>query len=151
MKAKTDLALALGIPTEPVLLEENNVPVLVPEPTATAAPLSDDDFHLARSNILKAIAKGGQLLDAMSDVAVQSDSARVFEVATDLMRGFVEVNEKLVDLHNRRMTSEPIGSTGPTTVNNLTIVGTTDEVLRKIIDARKNNTLIEHQEADAAD
>lgn len=149
MKARNDLALALGIPTEPVLHQDHPVPAVIPEAADEADLLSEQDFHLARKNIKKAIETGEVLIDAMREVAMQSDAARVFEVATDLMRGFVEINEKLVDLHARRMNAEvPLVASQPTTVNNLTIVGTTDEILRKIIEAKKAGVpLIEHNEA----
>ncbi len=151
-RTKNDLALKLGIPTEVVEYRPGSkLPIqLLPEeaPPDDPSALSEEDFKMARANILDAISKGKRLLDAVTEVALQSDTARVFAVATDLMKQYVEINEKLLDLHQRRLVVDPAPATEPqqtetvqAVTQNLTIVGTTTEVLRSILEAKRGKVI----------
>lgn len=60
------------------------------------------DVETARQNIHHLIQKGNQALDEVLQLAVQSQTARSFEVATNLIKALAEVNKDLLDIHEKK-------------------------------------------------
>ena len=97
----------------------------------------NNDYEYARSNLYNVIEKGQTALDDILDVAKQSESARVYEVATNLIKTMVDANKDLLALQKARKElermEEPVENKKTVTNNNL-FVGSSAELLKMIKD-----------------
>lgn len=96
----------------------------------------NNDYEYARRNLYDIIEKGSHALDDIIDIAKQSESARAFEVVTNLIKTMAEANKDLMSLAKtkKELDQENISGDGKTVNNNL-FVGSTTELLKMI----KNN------------
>lgn len=100
-------------------------------------PVYSEDFERSRKNILDIIEKGKDALDEFSELALQTQNPRSYEVLSNLIKTMLEANKSLVDLHqtNQRITGEnKKGNKGDTVVNNngntnIIMSGSTKELL----------------------
>ena len=94
-----------------------------------------DDYEYARQNLYDVIEKGNHALEDIMDIAKQSESARAFEVVTNLIKTMVDANKDLLQLAKTKKeldkTEEP--QEGKTVNNNL-FVGSSAELLKMIKD-----------------
>ena len=60
------------------------------------------DRKLAIDNIKGVIELSAKPLEELAELAVQSQSARAFEVFSTLMRSVVDANKTLIDIHDRK-------------------------------------------------
>ena len=129
MKNLDDL---LGMP--PAIVPDKPL-VIVPETSFDDEDV-DTDYKLARENIHQIITKGSELLDNMTELAIQSESPRAYEVAANLMKTMTEANKDLLNLQKqKRDIKQPQDKSQPvenrTQTNNI-FVGTTAELQRLI-------------------
>ena len=98
------------------------------------------DFEMARLNLHTIINNGMSSLDNLSQIADQSQSARVYEVYSTLIKTLVDANKDLLELQKKirdiSSADAPIGSEAKTINNNL-FVGSTSE-LQRVIENLKN-------------
>jgi hypothetical protein len=94
----------------------------------------DDDYEYARKNIIDVISKGQEALDNIADVAQQSESARAYEVTTNLIKTLVDANKDLLELAKKKKELKGPGSNNEPgkVVNNNMYVGSTAELLKMI-------------------
>ncbi len=122
---------------------------IVPSPFATAVSTivanakndsANEDFTYARANIRDVIANGSDAIERMAQIADQSQSARDFEVLSNLMTTVVNASEKLLKIQKsiRELdkVDEPRDQEAKQVTNNL-FVGSTAE-LQKILADIKN-------------
>ena len=132
MAKKDIISQSLGIEsqTEPSGKIVNIIPAVKAE--------KGDDYEYARRNNYDIIEKGMSALEDIIDIAKQSESARAFEVATDLMKTMLDANKDLLELakKNKELTREDKVADKLVTNNNL-FVGSTTE-LQKVIENMKN-------------
>ena len=125
--AKDDVisqSLGIDIPTQPTKIVE-----LLP-----ARPKIDtNDFDYARRNTYDVIEKGMSALEDIIDIAKQSESARAFEVATNLMKTMLDANKDLMQLNkdNKELNRDDKTPDKQVTNNNL-FVGSSAELLKMI-------------------
>jgi hypothetical protein len=126
--AKDDVisqSLGIDIPTQPTKIVE-----LLP-----AKPNRPDtnDFDYARRNTYDVIEKGMSALEDIIDIAKQSESARAFEVATNLMKTMLDANKDLMQLNkdNKELNRDDRSPDKQVTNNNL-FVGSSAELLKMI-------------------
>lgn len=114
----------------------------VPEPTGKITQVlpalkaqNNNDYEYARTNLYSIIEKGQSALDDILDIAKQSESARAFEVVTNLIKTMTEANKDLLELAKTKkdLEKEDLPDQKNITNNNL-VISTTD--LLKMI---KNN------------
>jgi hypothetical protein len=97
---------------------------------------TNNDYEYARRNLYDLIEKGQDALDELIDIAKQSQQARAFEVATNLIKTMAETNKDLMNLAKVKKEVDGEAPRGPDkTVNNNLFVGSTSELLKMI----KNN------------
>ena len=97
---------------------------------------SNNDYEYARRNLYDLIEKGHDALDEIIDIAKQSQQARAFEVATNLIKTMAETNKDLMALaKSQKELTQESPTTPNKTVNNNLFVGSTSELLKMI----KNN------------
>ena len=92
-----------------------------------------NDYEYARRNNYDIIEKGMSALEDIIDIAKQSESARAFEVATNLMKTMLDANKDLLELaqKNKELTREDKVADKLVTNNNL-FVGSSAELLKML-------------------
>jgi hypothetical protein len=90
-----------------------------------------DDFDTARQNLHSIIAKGGEALDNLLQLADQSQSDRYYKVVSETINSLVNANRELLGLQK---TIKEIGNdnNGPKHVQNNLYVGSSADLLRMI-------------------
>ena len=90
-----------------------------------------DDYEYARRNLYDVIEKGQSALEDIVDIARQSESARAFEVAANLMKTMVEANKDLLELAKKKKELETVvGGPDKQVTNNNLFVGSSADLLR---------------------
>ena len=98
----------------------------------TSTPLNND-YEYARRNLYDVIEKGQSALEDIIDIAKQSESARAFEVATNLMKTMVDANKDLLELAKKKKELDRDDSiTDKQITNNNLFVGSSTELLKLI-------------------
>ena len=125
---------ALGIVPSPFTTAVSNIVANAKNDSA------NEDFTYARANIRDVIANGSDAIARMAQIADQSQSARDFEVLSNLMTTVVNASEKLLKIQKsiRELdkVDEPRDQEAKQVTNNL-FVGSTAE-LQKILADIKN-------------
>lgn len=95
------------------------------------------DYEYARTNLYSVIEKGNDALENIMDIAKQSESARAFEVVTNLIKTMVDANKDLLELSKKKKELDredlPVEKDQKVTNNNL-FVGSSAELLKMIKD-----------------
>jgi len=113
------IAQSLGVaPLEP----EQQKPVVIQQ-----TPV-ETDYEYARGQMITIIEKGSEALDDALNLAQQSQTARAYEVVSDLVKTLAQTNKDLLELMKQKKELE-IESGGPKTVNNNLFVGSSAELL----------------------
>ena len=132
MKSFDAIDDALDIETSIVEVEESPKPVLKSEVTDTKK-----DYDYTRGNLYSLIEKGQEALNGVLELAQESDSARAYEVAGQMIKSVGDTTDKLIDLQKKMKELDEEPNKGPTNVTNALFVGSTAE-LSKLIKAQKN-------------
>ena len=93
------------------------------------------DYDYARDNLYNIIEKGNNALEDIMDIAKQSESARAFEVVTNLIKTMVDANKDLLELAKKKKELDKTEEPDQTNVtNNNLFVGSSAELLKMIKD-----------------
>lgn len=107
----------------------------VPEQSVTLMPdtsIDDEvlnDIETAKQNIKDLIEKGNDSLDELISIAKQSEQARAFEVATNMMKMLIDANRDFVAMSEKKKFAKEDTSNSPAqtnVTNNNLILSTTD-------------------------
>ena len=138
MTANNEIYNALGLPPLPSKIEDTVATIVAKAHDDSAT----NDFNMARSNIYEIIQNGSSAMDALLQVAQQSQHPRAYEVLSTLMNTMITANQKLLDLQQQvreiQAADEPHNEGAKSVTNNL-FVGSTAE-LQKMIENAKNGT-----------
>jgi len=103
---------------------------------------AQNDFELARANIITMVETAQDAIDKLSEIAASSQHPRAFEVLAKLMDTSVQANKSLLDLQTKireiNQSDEPLNSQAKTINNNL-FVGSTADLQKMILGMRKDN------------
>ena len=106
----------------------------------------EDDYQFARGQLHDIIEKMQDTLNGAMEVAAQSDHPRAYEVAFNGAKHLSDVVDKLQDLHakEKKMSEESGSAAGGSsvnhgTVNNVYMTGTTEDILKMIKEAQKED------------
>lgn len=95
----------------------------------------NNDYEYARRNLYDIIEKGNDALEHIVDIAKQSESARAFEVVTNLIKTMAETNKDLLALAKTKKDLDKDDSIPDKNVtNNNLFVGSSAELLKFIKD-----------------
>ena len=94
------------------------------------------DYEYTRGNLYSLIEKGQEALNGVLELAQESDSARAYEVAGQMIKSVGDTTDKLIDLQQKMKELDEVPNNGPTNVTNALFVGSTAE-LSKLIKAQK--------------
>lgn len=96
------------------------------------------DYEYTRLNLYSIIEKGQEAINGILELAQESDQARAYEVAGQLIKSVSDATDKLMDLQKKLKDIEEVKRTsGPSNVTNALFVGSTAE-LSKLLKAQKN-------------
>ena len=124
---------ALDVEASIVPVEETPKPVQKPKE-------KDDinkDYEYSRGNPYSLIEKGQEAVNGILELAQESDSARAYEVAGQLIKSVADTTDKLIDLQKKMKDIDEEPNRGPTNVTNALFVGSTAE-LQKLLKQQKN-------------
>jgi hypothetical protein len=122
------IAESLGI--EPMVEVPSKITQVLPAMKAQ----NSDDYEYARTNLYNIIEKGQNALEDIIDIAKQSESARAFEVATNLIKTMAEANKDLLSLAKAKKDLEKDDSVPDKQVTNNNLVVTSADLLKMIKD-----------------
>ena len=120
----------------------------VSKPTRTSAkdlkkskgPDIETDYNYSRAQLYSLVEKGQEAVDGALDVAQQSDSARAYEVAGQLIKHVADTADKLLDLQKKMKEIDEDGPKAQTNVtNNSLFVGSTSELQKMLKKSMKEN------------
>jgi len=92
----------------------------------------DADSEYTRSVLYSLVEKGNEAIDSMLEIAQNTEKARDFEVAGQLIKSVSEVTDKLIDLQQKMKKLKEEDVKGPKNVTNALFVGSTAE-LQKLL------------------
>lgn len=93
----------------------------------------DADYNYSRSKYYELVDRGSEAIEAMLELATESDNPRSFEVLGRLIKDVADVNEKIIALQKTKkdlQDNKGIAAIGNGTVNNNLFVGSTTELQR---------------------
>ena len=95
----------------------------------------------SRAQLYSLVEKGQEAVDGALDVAQQSDSARAYEVAGQLIKHVADTADKLVDLQKKMKEIDEVNTKQNTTnvTNNSLFVGSTSELQKMLKKTMKDN------------
>ena len=104
-------------------------------------PDVDKDYEYSRAQLYSLVEKGQEAVDGALDVAQQSDSARAYEVAGQLIKHVADTADKLVDLQKKMKEIDEVNTKQNTTnvTNNSLFVGSTSELQKMLKKTMKEN------------
>ena len=98
------------------------------------------DYEYSRAQFYNLIEKGQEAVDGALDVAQQSDSARAYEVAGQLIKHVADTADKLIDLQKKMKDIDEVKDSKTTNVtNNSLFVGSTSDLQKMLKDTLKKN------------
>ena len=98
------------------------------------------DYEYSRAELYSLVEKGQEAVDGALDVAQQSDSARAYEVAGQLIKHVADTADKLIDLQKKMKDIDEVKDSKTTNVtNNSLFVGSTSDLQKMLKDTMKKN------------
>ena len=95
-----------------------------------------DDFDLARDTLVNLIAQNQDALDNLIHIAKNSESARTFEVAGQLIKTQADIAKDLMELHKRKKDLDrDSAKNNIKQQNNILFSGSTSDLMKMLNDA----------------
>jgi hypothetical protein len=89
------------------------------------------DYDYTRGNLYSLIEKGQEAIDGILELAQETEQARAYEVAGQLIKNVADATDKLMELQKKlKEVEEEKQSKGPSTVNNALFVGSTADLAK---------------------
>jgi len=126
MAKKDIISQSLGI--EPMIESPSKIIDVMPIIKAE----KNDDYEYARRNLYDVIEKGNNALEDIMDIAKQSESARAFEVVTNLIKTMVDANKDLLELAKKKKELEKADTPEQKNITNNNLVLTSADLLKII-------------------
>jgi hypothetical protein len=108
-------------------------PVVKKKPVREEKPDIDRDYEYTRGHLYSLIEKGQEAVNGILELAQETEQARAYEVAGQLIKSVADATDKLLDLQKKLKDVEEEKQTkGPSTVNNALFVGSTAELAKML-------------------
>ena len=89
------------------------------------------DYEYTRGNLYSLIEKGQEAVNGILELAQETEQARAYEVAGQLIKSVADATDKLLDLQKKlKDVEEKSQSKGPTNVTNALFVGSTADLAK---------------------
>lgn len=95
------------------------------------------DYEYTRGNLYSLIEKGQEAVNGILELAQETEQARAYEVAGQLIKSVADATDKLLDLQKKLKDVEEDNPKGPTNVTNALFVGSTAELAKLLKDKDK--------------
>jgi hypothetical protein len=99
------------------------------------------DYERTRDSIDTLIAKGTEAIDDMLAIARQSEKARDFEVAGNMIKTVVDASKELLEIQKKMRDITGKKETVTQNIKNAVFVGSTTELLKAMKDIKKNESI----------
>ena len=130
------ISKALQISLDPIT-EKDTSKQIVKQIQVEKKDAIDEDFDIARSNMIELIGNGKDAMDGIMKVALETDSPRAYEVASLMLKTISELNKDLLVLHEKTKGAKKEKVTNIT--NNSIYVGSTTDLQNLINTERATN------------
>lgn len=104
--------------------------------------LDDDlktDYERTRDSIDSLISKGTEAIDDMLAIARQSEKARDFEVAGNMIKNIVDASKELLEIQKKMRELTGKTDSGTTNIKNAVFVGSTAELLKAMKEIKQGS------------
>ena len=89
------------------------------------------DYEYTRGNLYSLIEKGQEAINGILELAQETEQARAYEVAGQLIKNVADATDKLMELQKKlKDVEEEKQVRGPSTVNNALFVGSTADLAK---------------------
>ena len=89
------------------------------------------DYEYTRGNLYSLIEKGQEAVNGVLELAQETEQARAYEVAGQLIKSVADANDKLLDLQKKlKDVEEDTKKSSPTNVTNALFVGSTADLAK---------------------
>tara|TARA_Y100000004_G_C8935548_1_gene421871 strand:- start:284 stop:724 length:441 start_codon:yes stop_codon:yes gene_type:complete len=96
------------------------------------------DYEYTRGNLYSLIEKGQEAINGILELAQETEQARAYEVAGQLIKNVADATDKLMELQKKlKDVEEEKQVKGPSTVNNALFVGSTADLAKMLKDGLK--------------
>ena len=92
----------------------------------------ESDYEYQRQNFYNLVERGTDAVEGILELAKESDHARAYEVAGNLIKQVAEVTEKLGDLQEKMRKLKEVPNNAPKSVTNALFVGSTAELQKML-------------------
>ena len=118
-------------------IEVSNKSEIVPTESTSKKDDIKKDYEYTRGNLYSIIEKGQEAINGILELVQETEQARAYEVAGQLIKNVADATDKLMDLQKKLKDIEETKQvSGPTNVTNALFVGSTAE-LSKLLKAQK--------------
>lgn len=107
------------------------------EKISTGNEDKEDDFKLARDTLVNLIHKNDDVIDNLIHLAKNSETARTYEVAGQLLKTQAEIAKGLMDLHKQKKDVDGESSQNIKQQNNIVFAGSTNDLMKLLNDKQK--------------
>ena len=91
------------------------------------------DYEYTRGNLYSLIEKGQEAINGILELAQETEQARAYEVAGQLIKNVADATDKLMELQKKlKDVEEEKQVKGPSTVNNALFVGSTADLAKML-------------------
>lgn len=97
------------------------------------------DYEYSRGTIYSLVEKGQEAINGILELAQETESARAYEVAGQLIKSVSDATDKLMALHKNLKDIEDVKQSSPTNVTNALFIGSTAELSKLLKAQRKEN------------
>ena len=97
------------------------------------------DYEYTRGNLYSIIEKGQEAINGILELAQETEQARAYEVAGQLIKNVADATDKLMELQKKlKDVEEEKQIKGPSTVNNALFVGSTADLAKMLKNGLKD-------------
>lgn len=142
---KIDETLSDVFNVEPIKVQQTEIITKEGEVIAPKDEKIEYDYDKTRNNLHGLLQQGQDALYHALEVAKSSEHPRAFEVVGNLVKQLADVNEQLLNLHERKQKldlpkkKEESSSSAQVTNNNAIFIGSTADLNKLISDMTKGN------------
>ena len=99
------------------------------------------DYEYTRGNLYSLIEKGQEAINGILELAQETEQARAYEVAGQLIKNVADATDKLMELQKKlKEVEEDTQVKGPSTVNNALFVGSTADLAKLLKKSNKEES-----------
>lgn len=120
-------------PTEiEIINNKENIPATIDNEQSSTE--FDEDFEFARNNMKEISKVGMNAIKELSYVARDSQTPRIYEVLSKMMKDVSDINATIIDNHSKKISQQPVEETSAVKVNSIenAVFCTSADMLKRI-------------------